>query len=100
MRRFSLGFALLALLPLGCESEEDPASGDGGTCEPAEIEAPEGATLGFLEACTPGQDALCETNLCFNFNARGPKCTLPCTRDCECPAPSSGCSNNGVCKSH
>jgi hypothetical protein len=51
----------------------------------------------FLEPCE--KDEQCETGLCYTFNARGPRCTQRCTPGEACPAPSPGCSNNGVCKS-
>jgi hypothetical protein len=35
---------------------------------------------------------------CFQFNAKGPHCTIPCALDGDCPPPSTGCSNNKVCK--
>lgn len=97
-----LGLVGLSLLLAGCGEDPEASGADGGTCVPVTetIEAPDGATLGLLETCTPGRDDECLSGLCFNFNARGPKCTAPCTRDCECPAPSSGCSNRGVCMSH
>jgi hypothetical protein len=41
----------------------------------------------------------CLSGLCFNFNSRGPHCTTPCTDPCQCPLPTRGCSNMGVCKS-
>lgn len=55
-----------------------------------------GALLGFLETCS--KDEECETKLCYTFNAKGPKCTTHCQTDGECPAPSPGCNNMGVCK--
>ena len=44
-------------------------------------------------------DTDCEMGLvCFNFNMKGPHCTLACTSDADCPAPSSGCNGMGYCK--
>jgi hypothetical protein len=52
----------------------------------------------FLEACTTNAD--CESDLCFNFNAKGLKCTIACTATGPaCPAPSPGCSGMNVCRS-
>ena len=54
------------------------------------------ALLGFMETCT--EDEECESGLCHNYNAKGPKCTIPCQSDGDCPLPSPGCNNMGVCK--
>jgi hypothetical protein len=36
---------------------------------------------------------------CFNFNAKGPRCTQPCTTAADCPNPPNlGCSGMGQCK--
>jgi hypothetical protein len=51
----------------------------------------------FAEPCTVDDD--CEDPLvCFNFNAKGKLCTLPCQSAADCPAPSSGCNGMGYCK--
>ncbi|MBK8252819.1 MAG: hypothetical protein IPK82_09140 [Polyangiaceae bacterium] len=50
----------------------------------------------FMDNCTQNSD--CETGLCFNYTSKGPKCTLPCESDTDCPSPSPGCNNKGVCK--
>jgi hypothetical protein len=65
------------------------AAGDSG---PAEA----GALGAFLADCAV--DADCESGVCFNFTSKGPHCTLACSADAECPAPSPGCSHMGVCK--
>jgi hypothetical protein len=52
--------------------------------------------VGFMEPCTSNEQ--CETGLCHPFNAKGPHCSLPCGADAECPPPSPGCNNMGVCK--
>lgn len=52
--------------------------------------------LGFMETCTEDQE--CETGLCHKYNAKGPKCTIPCQADGDCPCPSPGCNMMGVCK--
>ena len=87
----------------GCgdqQASEGETGGASGDCPsaPAQVTPPEGATLKFMDPCTAGEDTTCETNLCFVFNKRGPHCSVACTRDCECPAPSGGCSGMGVCK--
>ena len=63
----------------------------------ASAEAEAAAKIGFLQPCEKNEQ--CETGLCFPFNARGPRCTIPCKPTDTCPPPSPGCSNNGVCKS-
>jgi hypothetical protein len=51
---------------------------------------------GFLEDCALDEE--CESGLCYNFNAKGPKCSLPCTGPADCPPPSPGCNMMGICK--
>jgi hypothetical protein len=52
--------------------------------------------LPFMAECTTDQE--CETGLCYPFNAKGPHCSKSCSADGDCPPPSPGCSNMGVCK--
>ncbi len=70
---------------------------EAGTDADAEAGGPD-AKLGFLAPCS--NDVDCETNLCFAFNAYGPHCSHSCSKITDCPAPSPGCSNMGVCKIH
>ena len=71
--------------------EEIPAAGGGGGGAGG---AP--ALLAFMETCS--KDEECETGLCHTFNAKGPKCSMPCQSDGDCPSPSPGCNMMGVCK--
>lgn len=76
-----------------------PPLSDGGACTPAPdagVAAPPGATLRFMDPCTDHNQ--CPTGLCFSFNMKGPHCSAPCTEPCQCPAPSAGCSNMGICR--
>ena len=51
----------------------------------------------YLMTCTG--DADCGgCGPCFTFNNGGMRCTLDCQAEEDCPPPSSGCSNMGVCK--
>lgn len=52
--------------------------------------------LPFMSACQ--SDEQCNTGMCFTFNAKGPKCSKSCKTADECPPPSTGCNNQGVCK--
>jgi hypothetical protein len=54
------------------------------------------ALASYLAMCKDNAD--CESNVCFTFNAKGPHCTIACNADADCPAPSPGCSHMGVCK--
>lgn len=54
------------------------------------------AGAGFLATCTTNEE--CETGLCHLFNAKGRLCTKPCASPQDCPLPSTGCNNQGVCK--
>lgn len=40
----------------------------------------------------------CADGVCFSFNKKGARCTHSCTTALDCPAPSAGCGNQGVCK--
>lgn len=67
------------------------AGGDGGATGSG------GAPLqGFLEDCALAEE--CESGICHNFPAKGPKCTLQCAGPADCPPPSTGCNMMGVCK--
>ena len=60
-----------------------------------------GAANGFGAACT--DDGQCSSGFpkCFNYNAKGKHCTKTCkkaTQAVDCPAPSTGCNGQGVCK--
>jgi hypothetical protein len=53
--------------------------------------------LPFMARCT--DNGQCASGLCHPYPARGASfCTIPCTRDGDCPAPSPGCNGMGVCK--
>lgn len=62
------------------------ADGGGGAEEP----------IGYMEPCD--EDEQCETGLCHPFNAKGPHCSQPCSDPSDCPPPSPGCNNMGICK--
>ncbi|HZF49795.1 MAG TPA: hypothetical protein VE093_14145 [Polyangiaceae bacterium] len=55
-----------------------------------------GALLEFMAECSG--DAQCESGLCYTYNAKGSHCTIQCTADVDCPSPSPGCNNMGICK--
>jgi hypothetical protein len=52
--------------------------------------------LPFMSECE--DSAECETKSCYFYAAKGSFCTQPCTSPADCPPPSSGCNNKGVCK--
>jgi len=106
LARWILALALAgALVACGTESDgpevdHGPDAGDSAGAPDAGVDSPDGAAaeLGFMESCDPADD-LCAPDLtCFNFNSRGPYCTHDCGTDDDCPAPSRGCNNMGVCK--
>lgn len=49
----------------------------------------------FMSSCTGDVD--CNTGeVCYQYRSTGQRrCTLPCTQDSQCPAPSSGCQRGG-----
>jgi hypothetical protein len=85
--------------PLGdTQSACDCSGTTPGAAPPIEDAGPgDAAALApFLAICTGNAD--CESDVCYAFNAKGPHCTIACTADADCPAPSPGCSHMGVCK--
>jgi hypothetical protein len=97
LRRLLLASALvfgLGGLVTGCASDE----GDRPTPADASLATQDAGTaaLGYMEACT--DNAQCMSNLCFNFNSKGPHCTHECTTATDCEEPSPGCNGMGVCK--
>lgn len=71
----------------------DAAAADAG--DPDAAESPDSGLLPFGAMCTAGPE--CETNFCFNFNARGQLCTAPCAAG-QCPIAGHTCNNMGVCR--
>jgi len=69
---------LLGILPSACGSDDPPADGS------------------FGASCTKNED--CDTKLCFDFNAKGKRCTQPCKAGSDCPDANLGCNGMGVCK--
>lgn len=63
-------------------------------------EAATGGKLGFLAPCTSNTE--CESGLCKEYPARGGSfCSKTCqiaTASIDCPPPSPGCNNMGICK--
>ncbi|MCE9580456.1 MAG: hypothetical protein K8W52_45475 [Deltaproteobacteria bacterium] len=87
----ALVFALVS--SLGCAGDPAP--------QPSGADAavgPDATVLPFMAECPLGQNAACASDLCFDFNSKGPHCTHGCTVDTDCEAPSPGCSGMGVCK--
>ena len=100
--RMLFGSILLCLLVVaGCaadDSEGSPAP-DGGV----QVSTADGGSddpLPFMASCDV-EDDRCDAEAgdsCFNFNNKGPHCTHACDSPEDCPAPSPGCNNMGVCK--
>jgi hypothetical protein len=55
-----------------------------------------GSKLPFMSRCTTNEE--CETNNCHVFSMQGSFCTHTCKLVSDCPAPSTGCNNRGICK--
>jgi hypothetical protein len=101
LRRVPLLLAAVTLLSLLLCAPACGGGNDGSASIPdADPLAPdvEVGSLPYLAECNPSYSEECETGLCFNFNAHGAHCSMPCTTADDCPAPSSGCSGMGVCK--
>jgi hypothetical protein len=77
----------------GVMGTDAAAASDAG--DPDAAESPDSGLLPFGAMCTAGPE--CETNFCFNFNARGQLCTAPCAAG-QCPIAGHTCNNMGVCR--
>lgn len=53
-------------------------------------------TQSLYSACSAGSS--CQSGLCYSYGQAGSLCSQYCRNDADCPAPSSGCNNRGVCK--
>jgi hypothetical protein len=74
----------------GCNNGDGSTPGYDGSWEA-------GAPGTFGAPCTQSSD--CISGDCFDFNAKGPHCTQPCTTNADCPNPPNlGCSGMGQCK--
>jgi hypothetical protein len=93
VRQILLLSVLVLALAAGCSGEED--SGPSADASFATSDAGPGQ-LPYMAECT--QNEQCETELCFNFNNKGPHCTHECQTAGDCEAPSPGCNGMGVCK--
>ena len=86
----------------GTTSTTSTETGTGGMGQGGEGQGGAGGSTGglpFGSQCAV--DADCESGLCFDFNAQGPHCTVPCPNgdaDCTPYVQSSGCNGMGVCK--
>jgi len=69
---------------------------DGSFEAAAPAEAGPSAKLPFMSECTT--DGECESGNCHTFSQQGTFCTKSCKDTTDCPAPSSGCNNRGICK--
>lgn len=55
-----------------------------------------GSLLPFMSPCTASSQ--CESMICHEFNIGVSLCTKKCANDNDCPLPSPGCNNMGLCK--
>lgn len=53
-------------------------------------------TLELYSTCTESTE--CDSCLCYTYNQGAMICSKACELDTDCPAPSTGCNNMGVCK--
>jgi hypothetical protein len=105
MKRF-FGSLVFALALAACNSSGgDSTSPDGGATADAGSSADRGGGLKqFTETCSSNAD--CATGLCYNFNARGMRCTQRCpTAPATCPPVAGavlGCNGMtpSVCKTN
>jgi hypothetical protein len=83
-----------------CDGGRGPGCGDGGGMEDVGswmASCSDAGPLGFGCACAQSTD--CQSNDCFDFNAKGHFCTQPCAMSSDCPnPPNAGCNGMGQCK--
>jgi hypothetical protein len=85
-----------AALALGaCAAQDDGPSVPAADASMATLDAGAGQ-LPFMAECASNEQ--CQTGNCYPFGMKGPHCTKPCTSAADCPAPSPGCNNKGLCK--
>jgi hypothetical protein len=81
--------------PDGGGGGQGTGGGDGGghrDSAPAPLPASDAGMRAFGEACT--EDRECTTGTCASFNAKGKRCTKPCSSNADCPNPPNlGCNN-------
>jgi hypothetical protein len=69
---------------------------DGSFDEDAGDARADGGKLPFMSRCETNEQ--CETGNCHLFSMQGSFCTQTCKVVTDCPAPSTGCNNRGICK--
>jgi hypothetical protein len=62
------------------------------------VDAPAGVAPKYMASCSLTGTACEMPYKCYNFNSKGPHCSKTCSAAGDCPAPSTGCSNMGICK--
>lgn len=90
-RALQLALLALALMAFGACGGDDDSNGDAADaamCTPGQT--------ALYETCTANSD--CDSCICHSYNMGGLLCSKTCMSDMDCPAPSTGCNNMGVCK--
>jgi len=85
-------------VPCICDGTTPGAKPIDASTDTTETSAP--TKKGFLEPCTTNDD--CTSGRCQEYPGKGSQlCTNACTASTattDCPPPSTGCNNQGVCK--
>ena len=80
--------------------QTDLSTTDGPIADLGGAPSADGGKLPFLSQCSSNNQ--CEGGVCGNFPAKGAMfCSRPCTvatAAADCPAPSPGCNNMGICR--
>ena len=70
---------------------------DGGGIESGAPDvAIDASNLPFGSPCW--DNAQCTSGICYDYKVKGQFCTLSCTTNADCPAPSLGCNGMGFCR--
>jgi hypothetical protein len=81
----------------GAAAGGEAAGGEAAGGAPGTGGAGGAALAAYMEDCE--EDADCETGMCHLFNGQGVTiCTQACEGNGDCPAPSAGCNNMGLCR--
>lgn len=81
----------------GTTPDSGAVAADSGAVTPDAGTAADAGLLPFAAVCA--DNTQCETGLCYQYGARGQRCTAMCVNGtCPVPPMSQGCNNMGVCR--
>ncbi len=79
-----------------CDGTTPGLDGSFEDADDADADAGPPPKLPFMSTCTTDDE--CESGQCHLFTQSGSFCTKDCKTTADCPPPSAGCNNRGICK--